>query len=194
MKYLIEKEEKTLLHLLSNRKDAERDYMIVHLADKAGLRLGELAGLNNGDLRNRETVRIRKETTKGAASWGRAREVPLNKDLREHVAAYFKRKGRWQEELADDAPFFVSRLGIRLSQRAIYNLVKKWVRIAGLDPKFSPHSLRHSFSKRILERYDNNTKVLPTLQRLLGHVSLSSTGIYVEPGREELAAAVEAIG
>lgn len=194
MKYLIEKEESTLLNLLQKRKDSERDYMVIHLLVKAGLRLKELAGLKNADLRNRESVLVRKEITKGAATWGKGREVPMNKGLREHVAAYFKLKAKLKEDLADDAPFFVSRLGLRLSERAVYNLVKKWVRIAGLDARYATHSLRHSFAKRILDRSNGDPKILPTLQRLLGHASLSSTGIYIEPGREELSAAVEAIG
>lgn len=194
MKYLIESEEKQLLKTLQNRKDAERDYMVIHLGLKAGLRRCELSGLNCGDLRHPtgdvvSELKVRAEIAKRK----RERTVPLNEDLRDHLKAYFKLKAKWKEDLSEDAPFFVSRLGGRLSLRAIHNLTKKWFGIADLGADFAVHALRHSFAKRILERNHYSPKVLPTIQRLLGHTSLASTGIYLEPGREELAAAVNLI-
>lgn len=189
MKYLTEYAEKALLKSLSNRKDAERDFMVIHLMLKTGLRCCEAAGLNNGDLRKKEILQVRKETAKR----GKARPVPLNMRLQAHIKAYFKLKARLKEDVSDDAPFFVSRLGKRISYRAIYNLVKKWLKIGRLDEGLSPHSLRHSFAKRILARYDNNPKSLPVIQRLLGHSSLDTTGVYLEPGCEDLLEAVESI-
>lgn len=77
MKYLTEKEEKQLLKVLDHRKDAERDYMVIHLILKTGLRRCEVSGLNNGDLRNREVLHVRKEVAKGGSS----RDIPLNKRI-----------------------------------------------------------------------------------------------------------------
>lgn len=187
MKYLIEKEQKGFITLLEKRKDAERDYMVIDLAFNAGLRRCELSGLNNGDLRNKETLVVRKEIAKRS----KERELPLNTKIRSHIKAYFKLKAEWREDLSDEAPFFVARGARRLSKRGVYDLVKKWMRIGGLDPKYGVHALRHSFAKRLLERNGENAKVLRILQGLLGHSSLASTGVYIEPDKEEMLEAVE---
>jgi site-specific recombinase XerD len=55
---------------------------------------------------------------------------------------------------------------------------------------YGVHSCRHTFAKRLLER---GVK-LPTVQKLLGHASLASTGIYTEASWEEMVEAVEARG
>lgn len=189
MKYLTEEEEKKLLTVLERRKDAERDYMVIHLLLRTGLRLNEAASLNNGDVRNKAALRVRPETAKRSS----AREIPLNKRLRAHIKAYFRLKFHCEEDLSADAPFFVARGGRRLSNRAIYNLVKKWLKIARIDAGYSPHSLRHSFAKRILCRFEHSGNVLPRIQKLLGHKSLDSTGIYIEASKEELLEVVEAL-
>jgi len=54
----------------------------------------------------------------------------------------------------------------------------------------SPHMLRHSLAKRVL----NNGAQLPEAQRVLGHTRLSTTGIYLTPSEDDLRMAIGRAG
>ena len=63
---------------------------------------------------------------------------------------------------------------MRLSPRAIQNIVKKYALIAGIVSDPSPHTLRHSFATDLLR----NGADLRSVQEMLGHQDLSTTQIY----------------
>ena len=52
----------------------------------------------------------------------------------------------------------------------------------GLNEKFTPHALRHSFATHMLESGAD----VRTIQKLLGHKSLKSTQIYTEVSQTQL--------
>lgn len=54
----------------------------------------------------------------------------------------------------------------------------------------TPHMLRHSLARRMLERGAQ----LPEVQRVLGHSRLSTTGIYLIPSEEDLRSAINRSG
>ncbi len=61
-----------------------------------------------------------------------------------------------------------------ISERTVFNIVKKYVEKVTQNQKISPHSLRHTFATHLL----NNGADLMSLKELLGHSDLSSTQIY----------------
>ena len=69
---------------------------------------------------------------------------------------------------------FLNKNGSRLTSRSVGRLLEKYLALAGLDPRTSPHTLRHSFATHLLDRGAD----IRSVQELLGHRSLGTTQIY----------------
>jgi integrase/recombinase XerC len=76
----------------------------------------------------------------------------------------------------------LNRNGTRLSARSVGRLLEKYLKQAGLDPRASPHTLRHSFATHLLDAGAD----IRSVQELLGHRSLGTTQIYTHVTTERL--------
>jgi len=70
----------------------------------------------------------------------------------------------------------------------VQRVLRRYARLAGLDA-LTPHVLRHTFAKRLVDADVSLEKVAA----LLGHSNLDTTRIYVTPGAQDLAQAVKAL-
>ena len=58
----------------------------------------------------------------------------------------------------------------------------KYLKMAGLDPSISPHTLRHSFATHMLENGIN----IRVLQDLLGHADVKTTEMYTHVMKSDI--------
>ena len=57
----------------------------------------------------------------------------------------------WPAACRAQPALFLNRSGTRLTSRSVGRLLEKYLAQAGLDPRTSPHTLRHSFATHLLD-------------------------------------------
>lgn len=147
-----------------------RDRAIMETLYSTGLRVSELVGLNMDDIDFLgEVVHIRGKGKK-------ERIAPIGSSALQAIQHYMEFRNKRAQSDSSFAPkvLFVNKHGQRLSTRSVRRKMDKYLKISGLDPSITPHSLRHSFATHML----NNGADLRSVQELLGHQSLSTTQIY----------------
>jgi integrase/recombinase XerC len=151
-----------------------RDKAILEILYSAGLRAGELTGLDSADLdlgAGLATVRGKGKKER-LVFFGPDALASLGRWLPMRAALLAVNKDRLGTKSTDAV--FLGKNGTRLTTRSVGRLVQKYLYQTGLDPKTSPHTLRHSFATHLLDRGAD----IRSVQELLGHRSLATTQIY----------------
>lgn len=177
--YLIESELKKLLSA-PDPKDfiGCRDYCILVVLGFTGMRRQELVGLNL------ESIDLERKTIRVFGKGAKERLIPMNPFVMAALNSYLDVR----PATGDPEAMFLNRRGQRLTGRSIVNIVKKYVRKAGITKaKISPHKLRHTFATLL---HINEVDILE-IKSLLGHASITSTQIYTHTNASKLRSAVD---
>ncbi|HUT37029.1 MAG TPA: site-specific tyrosine recombinase/integron integrase [Planctomycetota bacterium] len=155
-----------------------RDRAILEVLYSTGMRIGELAAANLEDLD------LLGEVIKAKGKGKKERLVPLGRPALQALHDYLAIRGSLAPPTRRTSPraLLVNKHGTRLSDRGIRRIFDKHARAAGLGPRVTPHSLRHSFATHLLNRGAD----LRADQELLGHASLASTQVYTHVTTENL--------
>jgi integrase/recombinase XerD len=153
-----------------------RDRAILELMYACGVRASELTGLTLSDVRA-DTRSLRVE-----GKGGKQRVVPIGGPALRAVERYLRevRPRLAPVDGRDLGRVFLSRSGRPLERVALWSIVRKRAREAGVDAH--PHVLRHSFATHLLQGGAD----LRVVQDLLGHADISTTEIYTHVDRSRL--------
>lgn len=80
----------------------------------------------------------------------------------------------FEKEIPDSGYFFVNKLGRRMTEQSVRNMINFYCKQCGVDMHITPHMFRHSFATLLLEE-DVDIRYI---QRMLGHSSITTTQIY----------------
>jgi site-specific recombinase XerD len=149
-----------------------RDVALLEFAYGGGLRVSELVGIHLEDVdRATGTVRVR-------GKGGKTRLCPVGEPALDALTRYLE-----EVRHSGAGPLFLNKTRRGgLTVAAVAQLLKKYLAVAGLDSKITPHKLRHSFATHLLDRGAD----LRSVQELLGHASLSTTQVYTHVTLERL--------
>lgn len=154
-----------------------RDKAVLETMYASGLRVSEVIDLKqSGILVEEMLVRIFGKGSK-------ERIVPIGGSALRWIDRYIRecRILLARRDKSEDA-LFLSVRGTSLSRMAVWNIVQRYARQAGLEKDVHPHTLRHSFATHLLEGGAD----LRAVQEMLGHSDISTTQIYTHIDREYL--------
>ncbi len=188
------------LEMLSNidTPDQKRDYCIVVFFLNCGMRLSELVGINQSDIRKTHDADGNEiYSLKVLGKGSKERIVYLNNAC---VNAYMdyvdptvqdeetrKKYGYRPLNSGEDA-LFLSRRGTRISNRRVQQIVEQCLKSCGLDNMgLSVHKLRHTAATLM---YQNGVDVR-VLKDVLGHENLNTTQIYTHVSNAQMQSAMQ---
>ncbi|MGI8998935.1 MAG: tyrosine recombinase, partial [Candidatus Limnocylindria bacterium] len=122
-----------------------RDRAILELLYACGLRVSELVGLDT------DRVDLKGQQVRVIGKGNKERRVPMGDEARERLHRYrIGPRESWTAGKPTPA-VFVGRRGNRMSRESVWQLVKRWARVSGVDERVTPHTFRHSFATHLLE-------------------------------------------
>jgi integrase/recombinase XerD len=152
----------------------DRDVAILELLYASGVRASELCGLRLSDLNL--TGRCVRVLGKGS----KERIVPLGRAAAEAIGRYLEHRQGEDQPVREE--LFLSRTGRPLERVALWMLVEKQARRAGLLKEVSPHVLRHCFATHLI----SGGADLRVVQELLGHADIQTTQVYTHVDQDRL--------
>jgi integrase/recombinase XerC len=170
-----------LMEIMAIRADDDspvhiRDRAILELLYASGIRVGELVGLDLGDIEtHRRTLRV-------VGKGNKQRTVPYGALAQTALDQYLTQARPTLVGPKSGNALFLGARGGRLDQRSVRTMLASVLRSVGDVPDISPHGLRHSAATHLIEGGAD----IRAVQELLGHASLGTTQVYTHVSMERL--------
>ncbi len=166
--------------LAAARASNYRDYVMLAVMAGCGLREAEVVSIKIGDFRD---VGGGQTFLRVMGKGEKVRNVAISPDLWQLIQRYVLLTERSFTSHPDARkPIFTSRVGKDkpLTTRSVQNIVKKYVRAAGITKAISPHSIRHTVGTNMAV----NEAPLLVIQQFLGHADPKTTMRYIRRAEE----------
>ena len=160
----VEKEENEFLKA--------RNLLLLEILFDTGLRVSEAVNIEINNINKKE------QSIKVLGKGNKERIVYYGDYAKNYLEDYLNL--RRNINIVDKEYLFLNKNYTRLTRRGVEYLISDISKKALLRQKISPHTLRHSFATEML----NNGCDIRSVQELLGHKSLSTTGIYTHVTNE----------
>ena len=145
-----------------------RNRLLVELFYATGCRVSEMINIKVSDInKSNNSIRIMGKGKK-------MRIVYFGEYARDYLDRYLP--------LIDTDYLFTQESGDKLSIHDVEYIISDLVKNLALKTHVTPHTLRHTFATHLL----NNGADIKTVQELLGHSSLNTTGIYTHVSNERI--------
>lgn len=173
--FFYEEEMEALFNTVSNdAKKGLRDRVVIELLYATGIRVSELVNIKvmNLDM-NLPGVKV-------LGKGNKERFVPFGEFCRQSIEQYLE---KFKPLKGKSHPYLIVNMkGDPITERGIRYLLNDVVKRTAGVTEIHPHKLRHTFATHLL----NQGADLRTVQSLLGHVNLSTTGKYTHVSNQQL--------
>lgn len=153
----------------------QRDRVILELLYATGIRVGELINIRLNDINfsERQIIILGKGNKERIVTFGDY----CDEELRIYLDDGYKKLNINSLEY-----IFLNNNGEQITERGIRYILDKLIKKTSINKRISPHMLRHSFATHLL----NEGCDLLTVQKLLGHESISATQVYTHVSIDRL--------
>lgn len=153
-----------------------RNKAMLELMYATGLRVSELINLTPLN------IDLEKKIVRCFGKGNKERIVPIGDIAVKHLKIYLDgyRDTLTKKTLCDN--LFLNNHGKKLTRQGFFKMLKRQADIKGIKENITPHMLRHSFATHLL----NNGADLRSIQLMLGHENISTTGIYTNVSKDKL--------
>lgn len=147
-------------------RSAVRNTAILELLFATGARVAEICTLRS------DNVDLLGNSVKFYGKGSKERIIPIENFA--VLSILRKYHSLFEKEIPDSGYFFVNKLGRRMTEQSVCNMINFYCKQCGVDMHITPHMFRHSFATLLLEE-DVDIRYI---QRMLGHSSITTTQIY----------------
>lgn len=147
-------------------RSAVRNTAILELLFATGARVAEICTLRS------DNVDLLGNSVKFYGKGSKERIIPIKNFA--VLSILRKYHSLFEKEIPDSGYFFVNKLGRRMTEQSVRNMINFYCKQCGVDMHITPHMFRHSFATLLLEE-DVDIRYI---QRMLGHSSITTTQIY----------------
>ena len=153
----------------------QRNRLILEMLYATGMRVGELVSIKVKDINIEEgTILI--------LGKGNKERITHFGEYAKDILLLYLEDGYKKLNKNNLEYLFINNKATKLTERGVRDILNNIIKETDLSKHISPHMLRHTFATHLL----NEGCDILSVQKLLGHESISATGIYTHVTTEHL--------